>query len=92
MACFIIGCSLKAPGRDYIDLVEAIDRIGSAAWPCLDATWIVNCEKTASQIRDELKLYLEPADELIVAELAGNAAWRGLRGGSAEALKAVLAS
>jgi len=91
MACYIIGCSLKAPGRDYIDLVEAIDRVGAAAWPCLESTWIVNSDKTASQIRDELKLYLEASDELIVAELAGNAAWRGLKGGSAESLKAVLA-
>ena len=91
MACFIIGCALKAPGHDYIELVEAIERVGSAAWPCLESTWIVSSEKTASQIRDELKLHLEPSDELIVAELAGNAAWRGLRGGSAEALKAVLA-
>ncbi|HEX4926468.1 MAG TPA: hypothetical protein VFV74_00560 [Burkholderiales bacterium] len=91
MACYIIGCSLKAPGRDYVDLVEAIGRVGSAAWPCLDSTWVVNSDKTPSQIRDELKLYLEPTDELIVAELAGNAAWKGLRGGSADALKAVLA-
>jgi hypothetical protein len=91
MTCYIIGCSLKAPGRDYVDLVEAIERVGSAAWPCLDATWVVNSTKTASQIRDELRPYLDGGDELLVAELAGTAAWRGLKGGSAEALKAVLA-
>lgn len=91
MACYIIGCSLNAPGRDYVDLVEAIGRVGNAAWPCLESTWVVNSPKTASQIRDELKPYLEASDELIVAELAGTAAWRGLKGGSAEALKAVLA-
>lgn len=91
MACYIIGCSLNAPGRDYVDLVEAIERLGSAAWPCLESTWVVNSHKTASQIRDDLKPYLDASDELIVAELAGTAAWRGLKGGSAEALKAVLA-
>jgi hypothetical protein len=91
MACYLIGCSLKAPGRDYIDLVEAIDRVGHRAWPCLDSTWIINADKTPTQIRDELKPFLSSSDELIVAELAGNAAWRGLKGGSAEALKAVLA-
>ena len=91
MACYIIGCSLKAPGHDYADLIEAIERVGSRAWPCLDATWVVNSGKTASQIRDELKPYLSGTDELLVAELAGTAAWRGLRGGSADALKAVLA-
>ncbi len=91
MACYMIGCSLNAPGRDYVDLVQAIERVGTAAWPCLASTWVVNSEKTASQIRDELRPYLDGSDELIVAELAGTAAWRGLKGGSAEALKAVLA-
>lgn len=91
MACYLIGCALKAPGRDYIDFVQAIERLASQSWPCLEATWVVNCDKTASQIRDELKVHLEPSDELIVAELTGTAAWRGLKGGSAEAFKAVLA-
>ena len=91
MACYLIGCSLKAPGRDYIELIEAIEHVGTGAWPCLDAIWVVNSDKTPSQIRDELKLHLEPSDELIVVEITGNAAWRGLRGGSANALKAVLA-
>ncbi|HEX7055065.1 MAG TPA: hypothetical protein VF211_14160 [Burkholderiales bacterium] len=91
MACYLIGCALREPGRDYVDLVEAIARVGSAAWPCLDSTWVVRSDKTASQIRDALKPYLANADELIVAELTGTAAWRGLKGGSAEAFKAVLA-
>jgi hypothetical protein len=91
MACYIIGCALNTPGHDYIGLVEALERVGTAAWPCLEATWIINADKTASQIRDELKVHLEPADELLVAELTGTAAWRGLKGESAEALKAVLA-
>lgn len=91
MACYIIGCALNSPGSDYVEFVEAIERVGSAAWPCLDSTWVLNSDKTASQIRDELKQYLCPSDELIVAELTGTAAWRGLKGGSAEAFKAVLA-
>ena len=91
MACYLIGCALKAPGRDYIDFVQAIERLASQSWPCLEATWVVNCDKTASQIRDELKVHLGLSDELIVAELTGTAAWRGLKGGSAEAFKAVLA-
>ena len=91
MSCYIIGCALREPGRDYVDLIQAIERLGTAAWPCLDATWVVNTDKMASQIRDELKPFLAAGDELIVAELTGTAAWRGLKGGSAEAFKAVLA-
>ena len=91
MSCYIIGCGLREPGRDYIDLVEAIEHLGSAAWPCLEATWVVNSDKTATQIRDALKSFLAAGDDLIVAELTGTAAWRGLQGGSAEAFKSVLA-
>lgn len=91
MSCYIIGCALREPGRDYVDLVEAIERVANTAWPCLDSTWVLNSEKTASQIRDALKPFLATGDELIVAELTGTAAWRGLKGESAEAFKAVLA-
>lgn len=90
MSCYIIGCALHEPGRDYADLAEAIEDLGTAAWPCLDSTWVVSSDKTASQIRDELKLHLSDGDELIVAELTGTAAWRGLKGGSSEAFKVVL--
>ena len=91
MSCYIIGCALREAGRDYVDLIQAIERVGASAWPCLDSTWVVSTDKMASQIRDELKSYLGASVELIVAELTGTAAWRGLRGGSADAFKAVLA-
>lgn len=91
MACYIIGCALKTPGRDYVDLVEGIERLASAVWPCLQSTWIVNADKSAAEIRDALNPYLSPSDELLVAELSGEAAWRGVSTSLADGLKAVLA-
>ena len=91
MSCYMISCALREPGKDYVELVEAIEDLGTAVWPCLESTWVVSSEKMASQIRDELKPFLGAGDELIVAELTGTAAWRGLQAGSADAFKAVLA-
>jgi hypothetical protein len=77
LACYLIGCDLNGVGRDYIALVEAIEKVGSESVQCLDSTWIVVTGKSAVEIRDELKSYMDRNDELFVAQLAGDAAWRG---------------
>ena len=89
MACYIVCCALKAPERDYADLVEAMERVGSATWPCFESTWLVNAQKTAAQIRDELKPYLDGNDQILVIEVGTAAAWRGIS--ATVGLKAVLA-
>lgn len=76
MARYIIGCALRTPGRDYVELIEAIEGLGEA-WPCTPSMWVVTSESPAADIRDALKPYLGPSDELLVAELSGQAAWRG---------------
>ena len=75
MSCFIIGCRATKPGRDYVDFVEAVERLGEAS-PCLDFAWIVRCDETAAAIRERLRPHLDEGDELFVAELTGEAAWR----------------
>ena len=90
MACYIIGCALREPGRDYVDLVEAIERLASASWPCFESTWIITAEKSAAQIRDALKPYLSSSDELLVAELSGAAAWRASSTSFTNGLRAVI--
>lgn len=91
MTCYIIGCVLREPGRDYVDFVEAIERLANSAWPCFDSTWIISADKSAAQIRDELKPYLSSSDELLVAELSGSAAWRGTSTSFSNGLRGVLA-
>jgi hypothetical protein len=88
MACFMIGCRLSGPGNDYIALAEAIERLGRT-WECPGSTWVVATDKTAADIRDELRPYLDTNDELLVAELSGDVAWRGTSKHFSEGLRAV---
>jgi hypothetical protein len=92
MACFMIGYDLNSPGQDYIALIEAIEHLGTKSWQCLNAAWLVVTDKTAVEIRDELKTYVDQSDELLIAELSGDAAWRGGDRNFSEGLKSVFGS
>ncbi len=89
MACFMVSCRLGSPGDDYIGLVQAIEGLGRA-WECPGSTWIVASDRSAGDIRDELRPYLGRHDELLVAELSGAVAWRGTGNGFSAGLRAVL--
>jgi hypothetical protein len=73
----MIGYDLNAPGKDYTKLIEAIKNVGSNWWHCLDSTWIIKHNGPATAIRDALTPFLDGNDELLVARLTGEAAWRG---------------
>ena len=76
MTSYMIGYDLVRPGKDYQNLIEAIKTYGNW-WHCLDSTWIVKSNSTAAQIRDHLSHHVDANDRLLVADLSGNAAWRG---------------
>lgn len=77
MATYMIGYDLNTPGKDYAKLIEAIKRVGSNWWHCLDSTWIIKHDGPSTTIRDALAPYLDSNDELLVACLTGEGAWRG---------------
>ena len=79
MVVYLIGYDLNRPrGEDaYPDLFESIKDIANGWWHHLDSTWIIRSEKSAAQIRDSLMPYVDRNDELLVARLAGEAAWVG---------------
>lgn len=77
MKVYLIGYDLDKPGQDYSNLIEAIKGLGASWWHCLDSTWLVKCNYTAVQIRDYLQSHIDSSDKLLVADLAGNAAWTG---------------
>ena len=78
MACYMVACELNRPGDDYIDLVEAIERTGSRWRQCLSAVWLVVTDKSAAELRAELKPYLGRSDRLLVAQLSAESSWRAL--------------
>lgn len=70
--CFVIGYDLNDPGQNYDELIDAIKDYGTW-WGHLDSTYIVKTSDSASDIRDDLKQYLDSNDEILVAKLSG--AW-----------------
>jgi hypothetical protein len=76
MPTYMVGYDLNAPGKDYSDLIEAI-RGYDNWWHHLDSTWIIVTNQTHIQIRDYLAQFIDENDEMLVAKLAGLAAWRG---------------
>lgn len=77
LATYMIGYDLNRPGQGYTALIEAIKKVGSNWWHHLDSTWIVISNKTAVDIRNSLTPYVDNSDELLVAKLSGEAAWKG---------------
>jgi hypothetical protein len=87
MGRFIIGCRLGSPGNDYIALAERVQALGRS-WECPGNAWIVSTDLSAAEVRDELRPFLGPHDQLLVAELSGTVAWGGA--GIAHGLRSVL--
>ena len=77
---YMIAYDLHPPkGEHYEKLFDALEAIGSGYWDCLDSTWLVVTEKTAIEIRDELKHYLKDGDRLLVVRCGEGAAWLGFK-------------
>lgn len=76
MKTYLIGYDLNKTGQDYQTLIEEIKKLG-LWWHCLDSTFIIKNDSTASDIRDYLKKYIDSNDELLVVRLSGEGAWTG---------------
>ncbi|KAA0252806.1 MAG: SinR family protein [Acidobacteria bacterium] len=76
MKTYMIGYDLNHPGQDYTSLEDAIKVLGTW-WHCLDSTWIVKTNQSATSIRNTLKSHIDANDELLVAALNGESAWTG---------------
>jgi len=87
MACYIVACGLRSPGADTVQFEQALAALTEERWPCLATTWIVRAHLSAAELRDGLKPSLGPTDELLVAELTGQAAWRSASLTSANGLR-----
>lgn len=70
MKTFLISYDLGLPEtrQDYINLISHIKSYARWAKP-LYSVWFIKSEKTAGQIRDELKGFLDANDKLLVVEI-----------------------
>lgn len=77
MTSMIIEYDLRAPGRNYDKLYEAIKSFSEWAH-ITESTWFIKSTDSCEQVRDKLKAYMDGNDSLFVAELTGVAAWRNV--------------
>lgn len=76
MALYWISYDLDKPGQDYSDLINRLRQ--HKAYEVTRSDWLLPSDWTPAQIRDDLLVYLDKNDRIIVAELKYNAAWRNL--------------
>lgn len=76
MATYIISYDLKSPGKDYEELIGALKSY-ETWWHHLGSTWCVVTTKTAAEVRNHLKKYLDGNDMLLVVKSGGEGAWTG---------------
>ena len=62
-------------GRDQV--AQVIADLSANAWRASDRSWVVQSEESACALRDRIGSELTESDDLIVALLAGHAAWQG---------------
>ena len=88
MGLFSVTYDLRKPGQNYDGLIERLRQIG-AIRP-LESYWVLQSERSAAAIRDDLARYIDANDRLMVAGLTGEAAWTNsmvLNGQLQEALR-----
>lgn len=73
----IVTYDLRAPGRDYKDLIARLNQYDSACRVC-ESTWLLKCTWSCKQIRDDLLGYMDSNDRIFVAALNGEAAWHNV--------------
>ncbi|MEH3114864.1 CRISPR-associated protein Cas2 [Pedobacter terrae] len=72
---------LRAPGRNYNELYEAIRAYGTWA-KITESSWAILSEHSASLVRDNLLQHIDANDRIFVIKSGQYAAWRNVIGTS----------
>jgi hypothetical protein len=78
MSIYIVGYDIHpTKGEQYDKLIKALEAYGTY-WHHLDSTWLIESDKPAKEIRDELWSHMYPDDELLVIKYGEKTgAWEG---------------
>jgi hypothetical protein len=71
MATLLVGYDLNKPGQDYDALIDRLKTVGSNWWHHLDSTWLIKTTMSCTELRDDLKGYIDSGDELLVIDVTG---------------------
>lgn len=73
MSIYMVSYDLRAPGRDYAPLYDALRSV-----PCirpLESVWVIEVNNVAGAVRDWLRGFVDLNDGLMVIEISANAGW-----------------
>ena len=74
----MVAYDLNVPHQDYATLIDKLKSYPNWCKP-LKSTWLLKTPMTYSQVRDELRGYIDASDDLLVIDVTGRpAAWFGL--------------
>lgn len=68
MTMYLVSYDLIGPNRDYTKVIEHLKTYEFRATP-LESVWILNSEKTAKQIREDLQKHTDENDKIFVVAL-----------------------
>lgn len=71
MSTLMIGYDLNRPGQNYSELIAHIKTLGTW-WHHLDSTWLIVTSRTVAEVRDEIKRFIDPGDEVLVLNITGD--------------------
>jgi len=86
MPTYVVSYDLKKPGKNYDDLIEALESYGTY-WHHLGSTWCVVSDKTAKEVCEHLVRYIDENDKILVVKSAGVGSWRGFNQSGSDWLK-----
>lgn len=71
---YIVSYDLRQPGQKYAAVAEYLKSFGTHS-KVLESFWVVVTDKTAVQIREDLKAIVDDGDGIFVVKSGGEAAW-----------------
>ncbi len=73
MTVYLISYDLDKPGQNYARLIARLEQLG--AFRVLFSQWALQTTWTAIQLRDDLRLYTDANDRLLITQVGAWASW-----------------
>ena len=66
---YLITYDLNAPGKNYTALYNALKTYDYIRDPGLDSVWFVSTSRSAGEVYDHLRDYIDRSDKIIISEV-----------------------
>lgn len=69
--CLMVSYDLNSPGQNYDELIKWLESF-ETRWHWLDSFWLIVTDLDAGRVRDVLKDFIDPNDELLVIDVTND--------------------